>query len=138
MRFFCKPYGQIHRLKIFDVWKKGQYPFLTANTDSQEKDGTHWWSIHWTKDRSHFFYSFEIEDLKNFIIPDDKKIFVKILSEIKKKVRTNNKLTLVNIKFSIDACRHMSKNELNSLSDTARNFFILFNHLEINSKYVIL
>ena len=85
-----------------------------------------------------FFYSFEIEDLKNFIIPDDKKILVKILSEIKKKVRTNNKLTLVNIKISIDACRHMSKNELNSLSDTVRNFFTLFNHLEINSKYVIL
>ena len=25
--------------------KKGKYPFIIANTDSSDKDGTHWWSI---------------------------------------------------------------------------------------------
>ena len=50
----------------------------------------------------------------------------------------DNKLTLVNIKFLMDACKNLSKNKLNSLRDTARDFFALFNHLEINSKYVIL
>ena len=25
--------------------KKGNYPFVIANTDSDEKDGTYWWSI---------------------------------------------------------------------------------------------
>ena len=25
--------------------KKGNYPFVIANTDSSSKDGTHWWSV---------------------------------------------------------------------------------------------
>ena len=25
--------------------KKGKYPFITANTDKDNKRGTHWWSI---------------------------------------------------------------------------------------------
>ena len=37
--------------------------------------------------------------------------------------RTDNKLTLVNIKFLMDASKNLSKNELNGLSDTARDFF---------------
>ena len=38
----------------------------------------------------------------------------------------------------MDASKKLSKNQLDSLSDIARHFFILFNHLEISSKYVIL
>ena len=30
---------------------------------------------------------------------------------------------LVNIKFSLNACKNLSKNEFNNLSDTARDFF---------------
>ena len=30
---------------------------------------------------------------------------------------------LVNIKFSLNACKNLNKNELNNLSDTARDFF---------------
>ena len=37
--------------------------------------------------------------------------------------RVYNKITLVNIKFSVNACKNLSKNELNNLSDTARDFF---------------
>ena len=37
--------------------------------------------------------------------------------------RVDNKITLVNIKFSVNACKNLSKNELNNLSDTARDFF---------------
>ena len=44
--------------------------------------------------------------------------------------RTGNKITLVNIKFSINACKKISKREIDSSSDTARGFFTLFNHLE--------
>ena len=33
------------------------------------------------------------------------------------------KITLVNIKFSLNACKNLSKNELDNLSDTARDFF---------------
>ena len=37
--------------------------------------------------------------------------------------RTDNKLTLANIKFSMEAYKNLNKNELDSLSDTARDFF---------------
>ena len=36
---------------------------------------------------------------------------------------TDKKLMLVNIKFSMDAYKNLNKNELDSLSDTARDFF---------------
>ena len=37
--------------------------------------------------------------------------------------RTDNKVTIVNIKFNLDACKNLSKKELDGLSDTASNFF---------------
>ena len=37
--------------------------------------------------------------------------------------RTDNKVTLVNIKFNLNACKNLSKKELDNLSDTARDFF---------------
>ena len=37
--------------------------------------------------------------------------------------RTDNKITLVNIKFNRSACKNLSKNELNNLSDTPWDFF---------------
>ena len=32
-----------YKTMIFE--KKGKNPFIIANTDSSDKDGTHWWSI---------------------------------------------------------------------------------------------
>ena len=37
--------------------------------------------------------------------------------------RTDQKITLCKIKFNLGAYKHLSKNEIDSLSDTARNFF---------------
>ena len=37
--------------------------------------------------------------------------------------RTDNKITLVNIEFSLNACKNLSEKELDALSDTASNFF---------------
>ena len=37
--------------------------------------------------------------------------------------RTDDKTTLVNIRFNLNACKNLSKKELDSLSDTATNFF---------------
>ena len=67
--------------------------------------------------------SFGIEGLKNFIIQDDKYIIEKILNAIGKMTRTNKKLTLVNIKFSKGAYKNLNKNEYDSLSGPARDFF---------------
>ena len=63
----------------------------------------------------------------------------KILFGTEQLTRTDNKITLVNIKFSLNACKNLTKHELDNLSDTARELFlILFNLLEISLNFVIL
>ena len=47
----------------------------------------------------------------------------KILFGSKQMTRTEKKITLVNIKFNLNACKNLSKKELDALSDTATNFF---------------
>ena len=37
--------------------------------------------------------------------------------------RTDNKITLVNIRFNLNSCKNLSKKELDALNDTAGNFF---------------
>ena len=37
--------------------------------------------------------------------------------------RTDNKITLVNIRFNLNICKNLSKKELDTLSDTTSNFF---------------
>ena len=58
------------------------------------------------------FDTFGVGDLKSFIIQDDKKSIEKILFGTEQLTRTDNKITLVNIKISLNACKHLSKNEL--------------------------
>ena len=37
--------------------------------------------------------------------------------------RTDQRITLCKIKFNLGACKELSKEEIDSLSDTARDFF---------------
>ena len=37
--------------------------------------------------------------------------------------RADNRVTLVNIRFNLNACKKLFKKELDDLSDTATNFF---------------
>ena len=37
--------------------------------------------------------------------------------------KSDHKITLCKIKFNLGACKKLSKNEISSLSDTARDFF---------------
>ena len=37
--------------------------------------------------------------------------------------RSDQKITLCKIKFNLGACKDLTKKEVDSLSDTARNFF---------------
>ena len=65
--------------KTMMLGKKGKYPFIIANTDSSDKDGTHWWSIMDIDPRTDlFFYSFGADGLKNFIIQDDQEVIEKM------------------------------------------------------------
>ena len=81
--------------------KKGKCRFLIANTDSSDKKGTQWWSIRDIEPKTDlfFFYSFRVDGLKSFIIQDDKKVVEKILFGTEQLTITDNKITLVNIKF---------------------------------------
>ena len=106
--------------------KKEKYPFIIANTDSSNKDDTHWWSIMDIEPQIDFFFDlFGADGVKSFIIQDDQKVFAKILFGSEQLIRTDNKTTFVNSFFSLSACKNLSikLNELNNLSDTARDFF---------------
>ena len=47
----------------------------------------------------------------------------KILLGTEQLMRADNKITLVNINFFLNARKNLSKSELNSLCDTTRDFF---------------
>ena len=105
--------------------KKENIPLSIANTDSSNKGDVHWWSILDIEPRNDIFFfdSFGLDGLKHFIIQDDKKIVDKILIGIEQMDKTDQKITLCKIKFNLGACKHLSKEEIDSLSDTARDFF---------------
>ena len=69
------------------------------------------------------FNSFGLDGLKHFIVQEDKKVIAKVLFGTEKMTRSDNKITLCKIKFNLNACKKLSKTELDSLSDTAANFF---------------
>ena len=69
-----------------------------------------------------FFLSFGLDSLKHFIIQDDKKIADKTLIGIEQTNKTDLKKTLCKIKFNLGACKQLSKEEIDSLSDTVRDF----------------
>ena len=114
----------------------GKFPFIIANTDASDKPGVHWWSILDIEPRTDIFFfdSYGLQGLKHFIIQDDKPIVDKILIGIVKMNRTDNKLTLCKIKFNLGACKHLTKDEIDSLSDTSRNFFYFIQAFGIKLK----
>ena len=106
--------------------KKKKYQFIIANTDSSSKQGTHWWSIPDIEPKADIvlFDSFGLDGLKAFIIQDDKKVIEKVLFGTEQMTKTDNKITLINIRFNLNACKNLSrKKELHALRDTASNFF---------------
>ena len=114
----------------------GKFPFIIANTDASDKPGVHWWSILDIEPRTDIFFfdSYGLQGLKHFIIQDDKPIVDKILIGIVKMDRTDNKLTLCKIKFNLGACKHLTKDEIDSLSNTSRNFFYFIQAFGIKLK----
>ena len=85
---------------------KEKYPFIIANTDDSNKPGTHWWNILDIdpKNDIFFFDSFGLDELKHFIMQDDRKIVEKILFGIEKMTRTDNKITELNKAFYLSFC----------------------------------
>ena len=114
----------------------GKFPFIIAKTDASDKPGVHWWSIRDIEPRTDivFFDSYGTEGIKHFIIQYDRQIVDKILIGIEKMGRTDDKITLCKIKFNRGACKHLTENEINSLSDTAKNFFHFIQAFRIKLK----
>ena len=114
----------------------GKYPFIIANTDAADKPGQHWWSILDIEPRTDIFFfdSYGIEGLKHFIIQDDRAIVDKILTGIEKIDKTDDKITLCKVKCNLSACKKLSKKEIDSLSETARDFFYFIQAFGIKFK----
>ena len=66
---------------------------------------------------------FGLYGLKAFIIQDDKKVVQTIIFGTEEMTRTDNKISLKNIRFNLNAFKNLSKKKLDALSDTATNFF---------------
>ena len=79
-------------------------------------DGVFWIST--PKKEILFFDTFGIVGLKTFIIQDDQKIIEKILLGIEKMKRTDNKLTLVKIKFAVENYKKLTKKEIPRLGNS--------------------
>ena len=112
-----------HKLMISE--KREISVYYIVNTDSSSKGGTHWWSILDIEPKTDIFFfdSFGLDGLKKIIIQNDKKVIEKIMFRTEQMTRTDDKLTLVNFKFNLNACKNLLKKELDALSDTASNFF---------------
>ena len=81
-----------------------------------------------------FFDSFGLDSLKHFIIQGNRKIIDKILIGIEQINKTDQKITLCKIKFNLCACKELSKKEIDSLSETARDFFYFIQAFGIKLK----
>ena len=69
-----------------------------------------------------------------FILQDDKPIVQQILLGVEKMTRTDNKITLCKIRFNLETFKTLSKDEIDSLSNTARNVFRFVQVFGINLK----
>ena len=98
---------------------------IIANMDDSSKEGMHWWSILDLEPKNDIFFfdSFVLDGLKHFIVQEDHKIVEKLLFGTEKMTKTDNEITLCKIQFNLNACKNLSKVELDSLSDTATNVF---------------
>ena len=82
---------------------KVKYPFIIMNTDRSDRAGTHWWSfldLHQKKE-IFLFDSFGFEGFKKFIIDNDRKVLNKVLFGLNKFQKSDCKITLISVKFSM-------------------------------------
>ena len=82
---------------------KVKYPFIIMNTDRSDRAGTHWWSfldLHQKKE-IFLFDSFGFEGFKKFIIDNDRKVINKVLFGLNKFQKSDRKITLISLKFSM-------------------------------------
>ena len=96
------------------------------NIDRSDKKGKHWWSFFnfQPKKEISMFCSFGFEGFKECFIQDDQKIISKIF-HYKKFNKTENKTTLVILRFSIPAYKKIKN--FDKLSKTSVDLLHLIN-----------
>ena len=99
--------------------KDSVYLFVIFNTDGSNKPGTHWWSFLNIEPQSeHFLFDSEgFQGFKYFIADNDYPTINKLLYNLNKFNKKDNKIDLVSLKFSSKI--------YHKLTETARNFFQL-------------
>ena len=102
--------------------KSAPYPFMIMNTDRNDKEGEHWWSLLEIspKDQIFLFNSFGFIGLKEFIIDNDKKIVDRFFYGLEKLNKKDKKINLTYLQFDIESYKKLNKN---SLTSTAQDFF---------------
>ena len=88
---------------IIEDRSKVKYPFIIMNTDRSDRAGTHWWSfldLHQKKE-IFLFDSFGFEGFKKFISDNDRKLLNKVLFNLDKFQKSDRKITLISLKFSM-------------------------------------
>ena len=85
--------------------RNDKYHFAIFNTDKESEPGKHWWSfldIH-PKNNLFLFDSLGSEGFKLFVVDNDEQIISDLLFNFKKcKSKSNQKLTLCNMKFCVE------------------------------------
>ena len=87
---------------------------MVADTDNSSKSGTHWWSVLDTEPKTDILFcdSFSVDGLKNLLSRTIKRLLKKILFGTDQMKRTDDKITLLNIKFNLNACKNLLKKDL--------------------------
>ena len=70
-----------------------------------------------------FFDSFGFKGFRYFIIDNDRNIIDKLLHNLNNFKKTDKKVNLVSLKFSISAYEKLKEREISELTDTAKYFF---------------
>ena len=104
---------------------------LIALTRTVLTGGSSWTLSH---EQTYFFNLFGLNRLKSFIILYHQKEIEKIPFGIQKLTRVDNKTALVNIKYSLNAWKNLSENNLDNLRDTATGIFYFAQYFRDNLK----
>ena len=110
---------------------KVKYPFIIMNTDRSDRVGTHWWSfldLH-PKKEIFLFDSFGFEGLKKFIIDNDKKLLNKVLFNLNNFKKTDRKITLISLKFSMREYEKISDKQLKTTTQDLLHLMYEFGKL---------
>ena len=110
---------------------KVKYPFIIMNTDRSDKVGTHWWSfldLH-PKKEIFLFDSFGFEGLKKFIIDNDKKLLNKVLYNLNNFKKSDRKITLISLKFSMREYEKISDKQLKTTTQDLLHLMYEFGKL---------